>query len=119
MGQGSYYNLVEEMRVLACKHLSFLWLKGRRVRSHLDPLVTDLGVVDCSSLSYWGSPLRISDFLTIYNPFLARKNHKALWRAPPLFLFWVICKERNIIIFDNASYTARRINLALICSLFY
>ena len=50
--------------------------------------------------------------------FLVRKKAKAIWRAAPLLLFRAIWKERNIIIFDDATFSSRRVKLSVIHSLF-
>ena len=50
--------------------------------------------------------------------FPVRKKAKAIWRAVPLLLFWAIWKERNRIIFEDATFSSRRLKLSVICSLF-
>ena len=50
--------------------------------------------------------------------FPVRKKAKALWRAAPLILFWVIWKERNRIIFEDVTLSTLRLKLSFIRSLF-
>ena len=66
----------------------------------------------------WICPFLIKDLIQSLMHFLVRKKAKAIWRAAPLLLFWAIWKERNRIIFDDATFSFRRVKFSVICSLF-
>ena len=66
----------------------------------------------------WVCPLLVKDFLLSWTHCLIRKNAKVLWRAAPLILFWAIWKERNKVIFEDATFSTLKLKLTIIRSLF-
>lgn len=84
--------------------MCFLCRGRRRVGPHVDGLCSNLGAVDCSS-SMEGvplvPPLRVRYFLLSWTLFRTRKIAMVLWRATPIFLLWIVWKERNKIIFQE------------------
>ena len=50
--------------------------------------------------------------------FPVRKKATSIWRDAPLLLFWAIWKERNRIIFEDATFSPLRLKLSVIRLLF-
>ena len=66
----------------------------------------------------WAYPLLVKDLLQSWLHFLVRKKAKSIWRATPLIIFWAIWKERNRVIFEDATFSTLRLKLSVIRSLF-
>ena len=49
--------------------------------------------------------------------FLVRKHVRKLWKAAPFSLLWAIWKERNKIVFEDATFSHGRLKLSFISSL--
>ena len=67
---------------------------------------------------YWVSPYLVKDLLHNWLHFPARKKAKAIWRIAPLILFWVIWRERNRIIFEDATFSTLKLKISFIQSLY-
>ena len=67
---------------------------------------------------YWASPYLVKDLLHNWLHFSVRKKDKAIWRVAPLILFWAIWKERNRIIFEDATFSTLRLKISFIRSLY-
>ena len=48
--------------------------------------------------------------------FVDKKGRKA-WLTAPLYLFWMIWKERNMIVFDNEDLVIQRMKNLFVCNL--
>ena len=66
----------------------------------------------------WTCPFLAKDLIQSWMHFLVRKKAKAIWRVAPLLLLWAIWKERNKIIFEDATFSLLRLKLSIIQSLF-
>ena len=66
----------------------------------------------------WTCPFLIKDLIQSWMHFPVKKKAKAIWGVAPLLLFWAIRKERNRIIFDDATFSSQRVKLFVIRSLF-
>ena len=66
----------------------------------------------------WVCPLFVKDILQSWLHFPVRKKAKAIWMVAPLILFWAIWKERNRVIFEDATFSTLRLKLSIIFSLF-
>lgn len=60
----------------------------------------------------------VRDHLNSWSIFSSRKKNRIIWKVSSLHLFWVICKERNRIVFEGAFFSPQRIKTHLNCSLF-
>ena len=108
--------------------MPFLWEGGRIARAYIYickhvlihcPLIWGQWANLFSAFGvYWAYPLLLKDILLSWMLFPIRKNVKALWRATPLNLFWAIWKERNKIVFENASFSIYKLKLSIIRSFF-
>ena len=47
------------------------------------------------------------------------KKREKVWRPAPLCLFWIVWRERNSVAFDNEIFSAHRMKLLFICSIWY
>ena len=52
-----------------------------------------------------------------YKAIPTRKEDKKVWLAPLLHLFWVIWKEKNIMVFENATLSSLRLKASFLFSL--
>ena len=52
-----------------------------------------------------------------WKAFPVRKKARKIWKTIPSSLFWVIWKERNMIVFENESFSFIRLKQAFINSL--
>ena len=66
----------------------------------------------------WTCPLLVKDLLQRWLHFPVRKKAKSIWRVAPLILFWAIWKERNVDIFEDATFSTLRLKLSVIRSFF-
>ena len=66
----------------------------------------------------WTCFFLAKDLIQSWIHFLVRKKTKAIWRAAPLLLLWAIWKERNKIIFEDATFSLLRLKFSVIRSLF-
>ena len=60
----------------------------------------------------WGCPQTVRDLLFCCSTFLVRKHARKIWKAAPLSLIWVIWKEGNKIVFDDAIFSSDRLKLS-------
>ena len=59
----------------------------------------------------------MKDLLIEWNSLPLRKKDEKLWLAAPLSLFWAIWKERNRIVFEDATFFLNRLKLSFVSSL--
>ena len=52
-----------------------------------------------------------------WKAFPVRKKVRKIWKTIPSSLFWEIFKERNMIVFENESFSSSRLKQAFINSL--
>ena len=65
----------------------------------------------------WVLPFSVRDTLLSWYVSFKDKNHRKVWRAAPLCLFWTIWKERNRIVFDNEALSTQRLKNSFVCNL--
>ena len=67
----------------------------------------------------WACPQTVRDLLLCWSAFPVRKHARKIWKASPRSLIWAIWKERNKIVFDDATFSYDRLKLSFISSLTY
>ena len=65
----------------------------------------------------WACPLAVKDLLLCWSAFPVRKHARKIWKAAPLSLIWQIGKERNKIVFEDATFSYNRLKLSFILAL--
>ena len=85
-----------------------MWEGRRSYGATLYSLSKDLVFVDCPLLIF-RRRLGLSFFGERFDPWLDSSHFKEketnLWRATPLYLLWVICKERNNVVFNDDQFS--------------
>ena len=121
MGKGCNHNSTEENRFPFTRKCPFCGKKEEELEHILIHCLLICGqwtnLLSTFGVS-WVYPKMVKDLLFNWLHFLARKRAKTLWRAVPLILFWAIWKERNRIIFENATFSTFRLKFSFIRSLF-
>ena len=65
----------------------------------------------------WVLPFSVKDTLLSWYVSFKDNNHRKVWRAAPLCLFWTVWKERNRIVFDNGALSSQRLKNSFVCNL--
>ena len=66
----------------------------------------------------WVYPHSVKDLLLGWSYFPIRENARKLWMATPLSFLWTIWKERNKLVFEDASFSFNRLKVSFFTSLF-
>ena len=65
----------------------------------------------------WVLPLMVGDTLLSWLTSFVDKKRRKAWLEAPLYLFWTIWKERNIIVFYNEDLLIQRMINSFVCNL--
>ena len=65
----------------------------------------------------WAFPETVNEVLTSWRgPFVGKKRKK-IWKSIPLYIFWTVWKERNILTFRGGVLDIQKLNNSFVCSL--
>ena len=67
----------------------------------------------------WACPYKVKDLFCAWSQLPVKKTNRKLWWAIPLCVCWAIRKERNKIVFEDASFSPSRLKHLIISSLFF
>ena len=62
----------------------------------------------------WVFPSSVRENLLGWNGSFVGKKHKIVWRARPLFIFWIVWKARSRIAFENNGSSIQRLKVSFV-----
>ena len=102
------------------QQMLFMWLCRGVNSSHLAPLPSCSPLVGDHSFPNWhflGFPLGDQGFITQLEGLLCGKKRRKIWNSIPLWIFWIVWKERNRIAFRDGILAVQRLNHSFVSNL--